>query len=90
MFLQTEDQITIITEALHVVERYTLLEDGETIEIQYTVEDPEAFTEQWTGARTLERVSREPVFEELYCAENNFDVLTGDEYPLPTATKLDF
>lgn len=85
-----DDFQTPHTEALHVVERYTLLEDGETIEIQYTVEDPEAFTEQWTGAHTLQRVTREPVFEELYCAENNFDVLTGGEYPLPTATKLDF
>ena len=85
-----DDFQTPHSEALHVVERYTLLEDGETIEVHYTVDDPEAFTEVWTGSRILHRITRAPVFEEFYCAESNIDILTGGEYPMPTATKLDF
>ena len=85
-----DDFQTPHSEALHVVERYSLLQDGETIEVHYTVDDPETFTEPWTGARILRRITRAPMFEEFYCAESNLDILTGGEYPMPTATKLDF
>ncbi len=85
-----DDFQTPHSEALHVVERYSLLQDGETIEVHYTVNDPETFTEPWTGARILRRITRAPMFEEFYCAESNLDILTGGEYPMPTATKLDF
>ena len=85
-----DDFRTPHSEALLVVERYSLLEDGETIEVHYTVDDPETFTEPWTGARILRRITRAPMFEEFYCAESNLDILTGGEYPMPTATKLDF
>ena len=85
-----DDFQTPHSEALHVVERYRLLEDGETIEVHYTVEDPDIFTAPWTGARILRRITRAPMFEEFYCAESNLDILTGGEYPMPTATRLDF
>ncbi len=85
-----DDFQTPHSEKLHVVERYALLEDGETIEVQYSVDDPEAFTEVWTGSRILHRIMGAPMFEEFYCAESNLDILTGGEYPMPTATRLDF
>jgi len=85
-----DDFQTPHTEALHVVERYRLLEGGEAIEVTFAVEDQGAFTRPWTGAQNLRRVAEKAEFEEIYCAENNFDVLTGRPYPLPTATKLDF
>jgi hypothetical protein len=85
-----DDFQTPHTEALHVVERYRILDDGNTIELQYTVEDPGTFTRPYTGARLLRRTNIANNFMEFYCAENNFDVLTQKEYPQPMATKLDF
>jgi hypothetical protein len=85
-----DDFQTPHTAALHVVERYRVLDDGNTIELHYTVEDPGAFTRPYTGARLLRRQVPENPFVELYCAENNLDVLTKKVYPQPMATKLDF
>ena len=35
------------SDALHVVARYTLLDDGQTLRNQITIEDPKIFTEPW-------------------------------------------
>ena len=43
------------TEQLHVVERWRLLEGGETLEVHVYVEDPGAFTTPWTA---IQRYSR--------------------------------
>jgi hypothetical protein len=85
-----DDFLTPHTEALHVVERYRILDDGNTIELHFTVEDPGAFTRPYTGARVLRRQVPENSFVEQYCAENNLDVLTKKPYPQPMASKLDF
>ena len=37
------------TEALHVTERFHLIEDGAVLEANVRVEDPGAFTMPWTG-----------------------------------------
>ncbi len=37
------------TDALHVVERYRLIDDGKQLEVVFTVEDARAFTTPWTG-----------------------------------------
>jgi hypothetical protein len=85
-----DDFQTPHTENLHVVERYRILDDGNSIELTYTVTDPGAFTRPYTGARLLRRTTVPNNFMEFYCAENNFDVLTQTDYPQPKATKLDF
>lgn len=43
------------TEQLHVVERFRLIDGGETLELHVTIEDPGAFTTPWTA---IQRYSR--------------------------------
>src|SRR5215510_9631157 len=37
------------TEKLHVVERWRMVEDGNVLEAQFGVDDPDAFTQAWAG-----------------------------------------
>jgi hypothetical protein len=39
------------TEKLHVVERWRMVDGGEGMEVVFTVEDPDAFYQPWTGTR---------------------------------------
>ena len=79
---------------LHVMERYRISPDGR-LEVQFTVEDPVAFTTPWS-ARVRFAASRQPWDEEV-CAENNRFVgevtiagrITRD-VPIPTAARPDF
>jgi len=68
------------SEALHVVERWTLL-DANTIAYEATVEDPDVFTRPWTLAVVLYR-HREPNFQliEDYCFTHEYDAA----YPFAT------
>jgi hypothetical protein len=43
------------TEQLHVVERYRLLDGGETLELQVNIEDPGAFTTPWSATQRYSR-----------------------------------
>jgi hypothetical protein len=63
-------QGTPVTEALHVVERYRLLDGGEKLEIGFTVEDPNVFRKPWSLTVTF--TPRGDIQEEI-CAENNRD-----------------
>jgi hypothetical protein len=63
---------SIHTEALHVVERYTLNADH-TIAYQATVTDPKALTKAWTTTVTLKTPPNARV-EEYECIENNQDI----------------
>ena len=76
------------SDAIHVVERYRVVDDGKTLQVDFTVDDPKAFNMPWSAAVHY-RQSRGP-FEEIACAENNIDVTTGKLYPIPIATKADF
>jgi hypothetical protein len=83
------------SDQMHVVERYRVAPDRRTLEVQFTVDDPGAFTSPWSarvrfGARPFK-------FEEQVCAENNRYVgLVFDggkattSVPTPTAGKPDF
>ena len=73
------------TEKLHVVERWKMIEDGKAMEVTFTVEDPDAFYEPWSGMRRYQRVQRE-MLEEA-CAENNQHLF---DYHIPVASKPDF
>jgi hypothetical protein len=77
------------TAALHVVERYRLIEDGKKLEAEIAVDDPGAFTSPWRGTMIYDRSNVPNLVEEI-CAENNYDVVTKKPYPIPTAATPDF
>ena len=74
------------TQKLHVVERWRMVDGGKAMEAVFTVEDPDAFYQPWTGMRRYRRVQDEPL--EIVCAENNNSNLF--DYHIPTAQKPDF
>jgi hypothetical protein len=73
------------TEKLHVVERWKMGDDGKTMEVSFTVEDPDAFYEPWSGKRLYRRV--EARMREEVCAENNQHLF---DYRIPVASTADF
>ena len=77
------------SDELHVVERFTLLDGGKTLEAEIRVEDPGAFTTPWTAIQRWRLREGRPVTE-VVCAENNFGYYQYDVRPIPTAGKPDF
>ena len=73
------------TAALHVVERFHMINDGKMLEVNIHVEDPGAFTTPWDAIQRYRRV-QQPTLEEA-CAENNTHLF---EYHIPVADKPDF
>ena len=73
------------TEKLHVVERWRLIDDM-TLEVIFTVGDPDTFNAPWTAAYRFRRMVRPANYEEV-CAENNNPLF---DYHTPTADKPDF
>jgi hypothetical protein len=92
---QTDRFGTPHSDQMRVVERYRVAGDHRTLEVQFTVDDPGAFTMPWS-ARVRFR-ARPANFTEQICAENNrfvglvFDggKATTSVYT-PTAGKPDF
>jgi hypothetical protein len=79
------------TEALHVTERYHLVEGGKALEVNLHVEDPGAFNKPWDAVQHYKRlVNRGPLPEEN-CAENNENIFNLPGWvPPPEADKPDF
>jgi hypothetical protein len=77
------------TEALHVVERYRLIDGGNTLEVNIHVEDPGAFTTPWNAIQRYRKVNRGPLAE-IVCPENNDDHFHHGLEPMPEADKPDF
>jgi hypothetical protein len=75
------------TEQLHVVERYRR-EGDSVIRVDFTVEDPGAFTMPWSAWVTYSRTDARWV--EQVCAENAIDLFTGKELPIPSDAAPDF
>jgi hypothetical protein len=80
---------------IHVIERYRLSPDHKGLEVQFTVDDPGAFTMPWSGRARFAR--RRANWEEEVCAENNRfigKVTVGGKIttnvPTPAAGKPDF
>ena len=77
------------TTQLHVIEKFKLADEGNTLQVNFTVEDPGAFNTPWSAivryrhARAPETLTEEP------CAENNSEHLAGYVH-VPTAPKADF
>jgi hypothetical protein len=75
------------TEKMHVVERWTRVDGGEGMEAVFTVDDPGAFYQPWTGMRRYRRVQYLEI-PEVVCAENNHVNLF--DYHMPVAESPDF
>jgi hypothetical protein len=79
------------TDKLHVVERFRLIDGGNTLEVAFTVDDPGAFYQSWSGTRNRHRVvnpNNRPA--EFDCATANDDYFNIGLEPVPTAEKADF
>jgi hypothetical protein len=72
------------SDALHVVERYKMVNGGKGLDVTFTVDDPKAFNHPWTAVAVF-RQAKGPMIEAV-CAENNFDFFTGESYPMPEET----
>jgi hypothetical protein len=72
------------TESIHVVERWKVVDDGKVMEVNFRVEDPDAFYEPWSAIQRYNRV-QQPLREEV-CAENNLQF----DYHVPVADRPDF
>jgi len=77
------------TEQLHVIERFRMVEDGKTLEVNVHVEDPGAFTTPWNAIQRYRRMETGPM-PEIVCAENNGDHFSQNLEPMPTAARPDF
>ena len=73
------------SEKLHVVERWKLVEDGKTLEVTFTVDDPETYYQPWSAKQRYRRAEG-PILEEV-CSENNLLLF---DYGVPVADKPDF
>ena len=58
------------TEKLHVVERWKLVEGGKTLEVTFTVDDPDTYEKPWTAKQRFRKADGE--MTEQVCAEGNF------------------
>jgi hypothetical protein len=76
------------SEKLHVVERYKILPNGNTLEAFIKVEDPDAFNEPIYMFKRWRKAGNP--YLETVCAENNTDQFYTNLVPIPQATKPDF
>jgi hypothetical protein len=73
------------TAKLHVVERWKKVDGDKALEVTFTVADPDAFYQPWSGKRRYRRVDEQ--MAEDVCAENNQHLF---DYHIPIASKPDF
>ena len=73
------------TEKLHVTERWRLIDDGKTLQVNIRVEDPDTYYEPWSAIQSFRRVQQQ--MREEACAENNLHLF---DYHMPVANKPDF
>jgi hypothetical protein len=74
------------TTQLHVAERFKLIEEGKTLQVNVTVEDPDAFNAPWSAIVRYRHLAPPVLLTEEPCAENNVDNI-GNRYNIPTAAK---
>jgi hypothetical protein len=76
---------------LHVIERYKLINGGKRMQGIVTVDDPGAFTSEWTARHYFNR-NNLPISESEYvCAENNQpNYFHEDQAPIPQTDAPDF
>jgi hypothetical protein len=77
------------TEKLHVVERFTISQDGRALTAIVTVEDPDTFNAPLTLKQTWRR--NDVSMGETVCAESaGVDYFNQNLHPIPHADKPDF
>jgi hypothetical protein len=76
------------SEKLHVVERFTLSEDGNGLTAIVTVEDPDTFNAPLTLQQVWFKQERSMI--EVICAENNKDFENQIVFPMPEDATPDF
>jgi hypothetical protein len=77
------------TEKLHVVERFTISQDGRALTAIVTVEDPDTFNAPLTLKQTWRR--NDVTMGETVCAESaGVDYFNQNLHPIPQADKPDF
>ena len=100
-----DSYMTPHSDQLHVIERYHLIKGtregdapaqgdafvftGDTLQVDFTIDDPKAFNQPWSAIAKYRHVKQETL-EESICAENNTDLFTGNLFPIPAADKPDF
>jgi hypothetical protein len=62
------------------------LDSGQMMEATFTVDDPDAFYQPWSGMRRYYRRAQREI-DEVICAENNQYLI---DYHIPVANKPDF
>jgi len=77
------------SDALHVVERFHMIEGGKTMEVKVHIEDKGAFTSALDVSQRYARAERDPLREQV-CAENNANYFNHEIDPIPQAEKADF
>jgi hypothetical protein len=77
------------TTELHVVERFSLVDGGKTLQAVVTVEDPGAFNMAWSAVQRWRRREGNAILE-LICAENSSGYFNYKVTPIPQASKPDF
>jgi hypothetical protein len=73
------------TQKLHVVERFHLTDQGKTMEVGITIDDPDTYNQSWQVIRRYGRT--EGTLQEEACAENNQHLF---DYHIPIADRPDF
>ena len=58
-------------DTLHLIERYTRVDEN-TIDYQFTVDDPQTFTRPWTVSRPMTRIADRVSIFEYACHEGNY------------------
>ena len=73
------------TEKLHIVERWHLIDGGNGLEVNITVDDPDTFFQPWQTYQRYQQSDRP--LGEFICQENNANLF---DYHMPVAQKPDF
>ena len=77
------------TDQIHVVERFSIVNGGKTLQATVTVDDAGAFNMPWSAVQRWKYSHARPILEEA-CAENSDAFFDYDVVPIPTAGKPDF
>ncbi len=77
------------TTQLHVIERFKLTDEGRTLQVSFTVDDPGAFNAPWSAMVRYQHARAQATLFEEPCAENNNENLSSFVHS-PVATKADF
>ena len=78
LFAEESDRRTAVN--LRLVERFTPVDGGQTIDYQFTVDDPKTWTKTWTAAIPLMKNGAPDYIFEYACPEGNYgivNILTG-------------